>query len=353
MDNTGRAIKGQYHRDLMSQADVLFGLIERLETTSLDSRLLDRLRSGAFGNVVLTGMGSSLHACYPIHRALHGAGYSSHWIESSELLLGYEPLYSQDTLLIAVSQSGESAEVALLSKRAKEFGHFIGVTNHPDSSLGKAATSVLPMHAGVEATVSCKTYLSTLAVLRWLEGVWLEDRPSSESVTSVALEELKLAAQAVADYLKDWPRHVDEWLNLIDGVSSVFVTGRGNSLATSGTGGLILKESTRIHCEGMSAAAFRHGPMEMAGKQVMVVIFEGDHRTADLHRRLASDICQNGGRAILVGKSETTFRIPELPESVRPIIEILPIQMLSLAFARRDGIEAGRFERASKVTSVL
>jgi glutamine---fructose-6-phosphate transaminase (isomerizing) len=353
MDNTGRVIEGQYYRDLMSQADVLFGLIERLETTRLDSRLLDRLRSRAFGNVVLTGMGSSLHACYPIHRALHGAGYSSHWIESSELLLGYEPLYRQDTLLIAVSQSGESAEVASLSKRANEFGHFIGVTNHPDSSLGKAATSVLPMHAGLEATVSCKTYLSTLAVLRWLQGLWIEDPPSSGPNANVAFEELKLASQAVADYLKDWRSHVDEWSNLIDGVSSVFVTGRGNSLATAGTGGLILKESTRIHCEGMSAAAFRHGPMEMVGKHVMVVIFEGNHQTAELHRRLASDITKHGGRSILVGKSATTFRIPELSESVRPIIEILPIQMLSLAFARRDGIEAGRFERASKVTSAL
>jgi glutamine---fructose-6-phosphate transaminase (isomerizing) len=352
MENTRSVIEGQYYRDLMSQADVLFGLIRHLETTTLDTRLVDRLRSGIFRRVVLTGMGSSLHACYPIHRAIHGAGYASHWIESSELLLGYEPLYSAESLLIAVSQSGESAEVAAVSQRVSEFGHLIGVTNNPDSQLGKSAGTVLPMHAGVEATVSCKTYLSTLAILRWLSSQLIENSNSSDQDPNGVLKEIKLAASAVENYLKDWQKHVENWTKLIDGVSSVFVTGRGNSLATAGTGGLILKESTRIHCEGMSAAAFRHGPMEMVGKNVLVVIFEGDHRTLELHRRLANDIRNFGGRSVLIGPEAADFQLPELPEAVRPILEILPIQMLSLALARRDGIEAGRFERASKITNV-
>jgi len=144
-------------------------------------------------------------------------------------------------------------------------------------------------------------------------------------------------------------------LPILEGVFSIFVTGRGASLATTGTGGLILKESTRQHAEGMSAAAFRHGPLEMAGQKALVLIFEGPPSMAPLQRRLAADIERGGGRSVLVGPDTeglAVFRWPKVPASNLPIVEILPIQMVSLAIAARDGFEAGRFERASKITNV-
>ena len=105
----------------------------------------------------------------------------------------------------------------------------------------------------------------------------------------------------------------------------------------------------------MSAAAFRHGPLEMAGQKSLVIIFEGPQAIAALQRRLAADIEQGGGRSVLVGPDTeglAVFRLPSEPASTRPIIEILPIQMVSLAVAARDGFEAGRFERASKITNI-
>jgi len=225
----------------------------------------------------------------------------------------------------------------------------IGVTNHPQSRLGQAAGTVLRMEAGVESTVSCKTYLSTLAVLHWLSAQLIG------SNVGAVLGELNQAEQVVRGYLDGWREHVAELLPSLSGISSIFVTGRGNSLATTGTGGLILKESTRQHSEGMSAAAFRHGPLEMAGKQVLVLIFEGDASTSEMHRRLADDIVRGGGNAVLIGSRTSgmsVFRTPEVPEGVQPLVEILPIQMLSLALAARDGFEAGRFERASKITNI-
>ena len=93
----------------------------------------------------------------------------------------------------------------------------------------------------------------------------------------------------------------------------------------------------------------------MAGKHVLVLIFEGNNTTSEMHRRLAIDIIRGGGKAVLVGPHTSeldVFQTPDVPESVQPIVEILPIQMLSLALAARDGLEAGRFERASKITDV-
>ena len=138
-------------------------------------------------------------------------------------------------------------------------------------------------------------------------------------------------------------------------VTSIFITGRGDSLAAANTGGLILKESTRQPAEGMSTAAFRHGPMEMAGENTLVVVFEGDESVAALNRRLVADITNAGGRAALVTPLEPiaeVFRLPKVPDAVRPILEILPVQMLSLALASRGGFEAGCFVRASKITVI-
>ncbi len=342
-------IEGAYLGDLLEQPDVLHRVASMLSAIEFDSEIPIGLRATRFRRVVITGMGSSLHASYPLHRALIGAGIMSHWVESSELLLCFDSLYQLDTLLIVVSQSGESAEVATLAKRAAEFGHLIGVTNNPESQLGKNSGTLLSMQAGLESTVSCKTYLSTLAVLHWLRShLMLGDAGG-------VLDDLAQAERAVRSYLTGWREHVAELLPHLDGITSIFVTGRGDSLATAGTGGLILKESTRQHAEGMSAAAFRHGPMEMAGENVLVLIFEGGDATSAMHCRLAADVIRGGGKAALIGPHTSglsAFRTPQVPESVQPIVEILPIQMLSLALAARDGIEAGRFERASKITNV-
>ena len=344
-----RIVEGPYLGDLLAQPEILHRVASMLSTFVFDSEIAIGLRSSRFRRVVVTGMGSSLHASYPFHRALLSAGITSHWVESAELLLGFESLYQQDTLLIVISQSGESAEVATLAKRSAEFGHVIGVTNDPKSQLGQACGTVLSLEAGVESTVSCKTYVSTLAVLHWLSTQLI--RGESNGVQ----DDLVLAERATRSYLTGWREHVAELLPSLEGITSIFVTGRGNSLASAGTGGLILKESTRQHAEGMSAAAFRHGPLEMAGKHVLVLIFEGNDSMSEMHRRLASDIIQGGGKAVLIGPHTShldVFQTPDVPECVQPIVEILPIQMLSLALAAREGIEAGRFERASKITNV-
>ena len=104
----------------------------------------------------------------------------------------------------------------------------------------------------------------------------------------------------------------------------------------------------------MSSAGFRHGPFEMLDDRVFVLVFAGDDRTSDLNRRLVDDILKAGGRAALAGPGAAldVFRVPEVPEAVRPALEILPVQMISLALAAIAGQEAGKFQRASKVTII-
>lgn len=340
-------VAGPYLADLLAQPDALRAGRTDLSRATFDPGVAARLRDGGFRRVVLTGMGSSLHALYPLHLTLSAHGIASFHVETSELLLGYAPLQARDTLLIAVSQSGESAEMANLLKSGAGFGHIVGITNHPTSALGRAADTVLPLGAGPERSVSCKTYLNTLAVLHWL-GAVLTGGDTAAAVAALADAEGRVRA-----YLENWEDHVAALADTVAGVRSIFVTGRGRSLATAWTGGLILKEATRQPAEGMSCAAFRHGPLEMIGDDVLVLVLAGDARTEPLHRRLVADIIGGGGRAELIaatGISADVFRLPAVPAALLPFVEILPVQMLSLALAARDGREAGRFERAAKIT---
>ena len=123
-------------------------------------------------------------------------------------------------------------------------------------------------------------------------------------------------------------------------------------MAAVGTGALIVKESDRFHAEGMSSAAFRHGPFEMLGPDTFVLVLAGDKRTRELNRRLQQDVLDRGGSSKILGPDSAVpaFRIPDRA-SLCPILEILPIQMITLAIAAQMGREPGRFELASKVTT--
>jgi glucosamine--fructose-6-phosphate aminotransferase (isomerizing) len=205
------------------------------------------------------------------------------------------------------------------------------------------------LHAGIESTVACKSYVTSLVVLHWLTALLCREDLSEAS------REIETAEQGVERYLGHWRLHVDQWIDLTNEVQCLFVTGRGASLATTGTAGLILKESTRRPAEGMSSAAFRHGPLEVIGPHVLVLVLAGEARVNAQNRRLYEDILGGGGRAVWLAPHATSSGALDLPEvcsSLLPMVEILPVQMLSLALAARDGREAGRFEKASKVTLV-
>ena len=102
----------------------------------------------------------------------------------------------------------------------------------------------------------------------------------------------------------------------------------------------------------MSSASFRHGPFEMLSAETCVIVFAGDAKTRGLNLRLLKDIQQQGGRSELIGEKspQKYFRVAEHP-GIRPILEILPAQMMTLALAVLAGREAGKFERATKITA--
>jgi glutamine---fructose-6-phosphate transaminase (isomerizing) len=342
-----RVVQGQYLQDLLDQPRAIENTLEALNMSPELSELAHRLHSGTFQRIVLTGMGSSFHALHPLNLQLIDHGFTTIMVETSELIHYQTRFFDPNTLFIAVSQSGESAEMVRFTEMNRTRSAVIAVTNTPESALARKATAAVLTRAGQEFSVSCKTYVTTLIVLQWLGHILCQrDAKPSRS-------ELKNAASAAGEYLAEWEEHVITLATVLRGVRQLFLVGRGASLAAVGTGALIVKESDHFHAEGMSSAAFRHGPFEMLSQETFVIVFSGDKKTRDLNSRLVADIQQGGGKAELAGENSglKCFQLKEYESNIRSIVEILPIQMITLALAFLGGREPGRFELATKVTT--
>ena len=340
-------IEGKYLRDVLDQPRAIEETLAGLKELEKLPELAVRLHTGEFKTVVLTGMGSSFHGLHPLRLELIDHGFTAIMVETSELVHYMGRLFDPKTLIVAVSQSGQSAEVVRLLEINGSKSPVIAITNTAGSPLATQADATILTQAGKEFSVSCKTYLTALMALHWLGDVFCERDLRRTR------EELKHAAPAVESYLAHWKAHVQSLAQLLKGTRHLFIVGRGSSLAAVGTGALILKEAAHFHAEGMSSAAFRHGPFEMLNEETFVLVFSGDSPTRDLNRRLLEDVRERRGRAELVsgGAALPACNLPAAPRSIQPMLEILPVQMITLALAAQAGREAGRFEFATKVTT--
>lgn len=340
-------VEGPYLRDILDQSRALEDTLTGLEISKPLQQLANAVQRGKFRTIILTGMGASFHALHPVNLRLVIHGFATVMVETSELVHYQSRWFDPKTLIVAVSQSGLSAEVVRLLKVNRGKSPVIAVTNTADSPLAKQSDAAVLTRAGKEFSVSCKTYVTALMALQWLGDLLCGGNLRR------ATKELKSSGPVVQDYLSRWKDHVTSMAQPLKGVRSLFLVGRGSSLAAVGAGALVIKESDHFHAEGMGSAAFRHGPFEMISDQTFVLVFGGDKKTHDLNRRLLEDIRGQQGRAEVVSETNTipACTLPAAPGSLRPILEILPAQMITLALAVQAGREPGRFDRASKVTT--
>ncbi|HEY1579786.1 MAG TPA: SIS domain-containing protein [Terracidiphilus sp.] len=341
-------IQGRYFADLLDQPQALNSTWNALRASTVFEKIALNCEQSRFERVVLTGMGGSCFGLHPLSIELAAQGWTALTIETSELIHYYPHLLAPSTLIVAVSQSGKSAETLRMLDLNQHRATMIGVTNWPDSPLAQQANFAVLTAAGEEYSVSCKTYVCAQMAFRVL-GAVLTGKDATET-----LHVLEPAPRLFQHYLANWKDHVEELAKLLQGVSDIFLVGRGPSLAAAQTGALTLKESTHFHAEGMSSAALRHGPLDMLKEGIFVGVFAGDTQTRSLNESLVRDVAATGARVALISEdaSLTSFRIPVQSETLRPLLEMLPVQMMTLTLAALANREAGKFVRATKVTTV-
>jgi glucosamine--fructose-6-phosphate aminotransferase (isomerizing) len=341
-----------YIADILSQPQALQAVLEHAaeQTRGLEA-LTARLRSGAFDRVLLTGMGASHTVSYPAWLKLSRLPIPVSMLESAELLHYARAQVSARTLVGMTSQSGYSVEIVALLEAfaAQPPAAIIGTTNDLQSPLAQQADVTLGLYSGAEATVSTRSYVNSLTVSQ-LAAIQLTGGDVMQAV-----EALRPVPDQIAAYLADYERKVDAWKKHFGLPQKLLFVGRGASLAAVWTGAMVMKEAAKWAVEGMSAAQFRHGPLELADSNLALVVFEGSPATAAFNRSLAVEVQRLGGKVMWISSREDadlpTMTIPQGADIARPIFEILPLQMLSIALAEQNGVVPGKFRNMGKVTT--
>jgi glucosamine--fructose-6-phosphate aminotransferase (isomerizing) len=335
-----------YILDILSQPAALRNALDNYSVLPLPN-----IKPGDYDRILISGMGSSYYAAYPAMIALASQPVPVQLLNGAELLHSLNGLIRPRTLLWLNSQSGRSAEMVSLLERIQPqpAARLLTFVNDLSSPLGQRAEIRVPIHAGAEATVSTKTYVNMLAVNL------LAARQLAGGDVNSLMDEMRRAADAMEAYLSDWKGRVRELGELLGEFDQLFLIGRGASMSAVWNGSLVNKEAARCAFEGMHAADFRHGPLELVEAGFAALILAGSGKTSSLNRELAREILSYGGKVIWVDSVNDlnlpTYLLPGTSEPTRPLMEILPMQMLSLVMAKRKGIEAGRFRRVSKVTA--
>jgi len=342
-----RIVEGQYLRDILDQPRALAATLEQLRIPPELNDLTASLREGKIKRIILTGMGASFHALHPLFLRLNEHGYTALAVETSELVHSLAQWFAPETVIVAVSQSGKSAEIVRLIEENRGRAALVAITNGAESPLALRANATIITAAGKESSVSCKTYLTALMALHLLSAYLC----SADAIQT--REELAQLVPAVDSYLRTWKDRVLEMAAEIGSTRHFFLLGRGASLAAAGEGALILKESVRIYAEGMSGAAFRHGPLEMVSREMFAAVFAGTEETKALQAKLRDDIAHAGGKTAWIAEdaSSRPWTLPKVAAGVQHVLEILPVQMMTLALAAEAGAEAGRFTHIAKITT--
>jgi glucosamine--fructose-6-phosphate aminotransferase (isomerizing) len=335
-----------YINDILAQPQALRDTLAALQTPPPAlAAIANDLKQNRFARIVLTGMGGSFAALFPLWQMLVQTGHAPLMVETSELIYSAPALLQPDTLLIVVSQSGRSAEIVRVLDMSNG-ATVLAITNTAGSPLAQRAACALVTQAGEESNVSCKTFVTALAAL---------------ALCGAALTQNDWAFMHA--HLAQSVPFVDFYVSQVDAISnlmaervtsiSLALCGRGASLAAAMCGSLIIKEAAKFHSEGMGSAAFRHGPLELATTGLCVFVYEGTPDVAPLNARLVRDVNAAGGHGFLIGPNadDAVFRLPDMPAVALPIIEMLPAQMLSVGIAHRKGLEPGLFIVNTKVTA--
>ncbi|GAP09440.1 predicted phosphosugar isomerases [Bellilinea caldifistulae] len=337
-----------YVQDILSQPDALRAALQGYPVQLLSS-IVQAVRAGKFDRILITGMGASLNGSYPAVLRLSALPLPILWVETGELAHFSASQITPKTLLWVVSQSGRSAEIVRLLEICRENrpAAMLAVTNETDSPLATAADFLLPLNAGAESTVSTRTYLNTLAVMG-LAATQMLDEPIGP-----ALDAFYAAADAAESYLGRLDEHRQIISGLAKNLQNLLLVGRGGSLAAVFNGALVLKEAAKFPAEGMSAAQFRHGPFELVDEQFYAGVFGGDEPARSLNLNLARDILHHGGHAVWIDTQPEpdlpAWLIPPSQPLTRPVLEILPVQVLSIVLAELRGYEPGQFRHLGKV----
>ena len=273
------------------------------------------------------------------------------------------PVIHPGDVIIAISQSGETADTIVAIEKAKECGAFIlGVVNVVGSSIARISHAGAYTHAGPEIGVaSTKAFTAQLAVLTMIALKIAHEKGTIDNTRYIQLlSELHAVPEKVKEVLK-----LDESIRGLaakykDAKDALYL-GRGYNFAVALEGALKLKEISYIHAEGYPAAEMKHGPIALVDEQLPVVFVA----TRDsYHEKIVSNIQEikarkgrviaviSDGDTIIENMAEDLMRIPETDEIIAPILSVIPLQLLAYHIGVAKGYDVDKPRNLAKSVTV-
>jgi len=300
--------------------------------------------------IIVTGMGASLYAAYMAKYVfLHYCSLIPRIIPADELPYLLDKM-DKDTLILFISQSGESYETKVIGEMLKEKGIvFWGMTNDSESWLAHNAAEVLFLHSGLEISSATKTNLASYLILCIIASGY------DKAVKKI----LKEIPEKLRDTLIRAEKATDIAAEQLEKAEHAYILGLGANAATAVQGALLLQEKAFIHAGGSSVSDFRHGTVEVTEKGLPIILVASGKAYTEIALQHGKFLKEIGAVVYLITDhpeannildQKHIIQVPVCPiEEFSSAVCLMPLQLLAEMTARKKGLEVDGFRHLSKV----
>ena len=349
-----------------SIADSMLGRHDANGALQLDELRISEEELREVDKIVLVGCGTANYASMVAKYAVE------HWTRiACEVELAHEfryrdPILTRTTLVVAISQSGETADTLMAIRHAREQrAKVLAICNTNGSTIPRESDAVIYTHAGPEIGVASTKGFMTQLVACYLLGLYLAQVRGTKYGDEIA--------QVVAE-LDRMPSHVQKLLDAAEQVhelakelsdaKSVLFLGRHAGFPIALEGALKLKELAYIHAEGFAAGELKHGPIALVENQLPVFCVVPPQGRDFLHDKMISGIQEvraRGARTIVLaeeGDEEVTpyaddlIRLPRVPTLLQPMVAVVPLQLFACELATQKGHDVDQPRNLAKSVTV-
>jgi glucosamine--fructose-6-phosphate aminotransferase (isomerizing) len=362
--------KGYEHfmlKEIMEQAeslaDTMRGRLDEAAGEVVLGGIRDAARALAHARrVVLVGCGTAWHAALVGEYLLEDLARIPTEVEYASEFRYRNPIIDQGTVVIAISQSGETADTLAAVREAKLKGALVfGVVNVVGSTIARETDAGVYLHCGPEIGVaSTKAFTSQLVVLIMVSLFMGRRRHLAPYQAREVLKGLRAIPDQVRHVLKLNDQIQDVAARYKDCPNWLYL-GRGYNFPVALEGALKLKEISYVHAEGLAAAEMKHGPIALITEGMPVVFLA--NRGLQYEKVLSNmeEVRSRGGHIIAVGTegdkeigrlAQHVFAVPDVPEPFQPLLNVVPLQLLAYHVALARGCAVDKPRNLAKSVTV-
>jgi glutamine---fructose-6-phosphate transaminase (isomerizing) len=337
----------------IQNAKIKLGGMEEFEKRIMNSR-----------RIIIVACGTSWHAGLLAEYMIEDLARANVEVEYASEFRYRNPVIDTEDIIIAISQSGETADTLAAIDMAKEKGCLIlGVCNVVGSSIPRATHAGCYTHAGPEIGVaSTKAFTSQVAVL-YLIALWIAENKGTLSKSRIQelLTELENIPSKIEIILKETESQIRAIAKEYKDSRNFLYLGRGYNFPAALEGALKLKEISYIHAEGYPAAEMKHGPIALIDEEMPVVFLMNNIHSHEKTLSNVQEVASRKGQVIAIaskgdkiiqGIAKHVIEVPETDDSLSPILASIPLQLLSYYIALERGCNVDQPRNLAKSVTV-